>query len=230
MKSQLPQKHSGFVGDSGSTRLAKADGRGRWEPIFQIRSRESQAQWAGAGHQPTLKKGSEGWNFHLALLLAACKWLQPWDQMVKETVLERMGPIPCTATSGLPHQECRGRRAWRVHYTQHTGYVYGSPSSTIWQLTPIFLVPYSIVAVYSDSRERIKHYALDKLHPFAKCFPHLSPNKNILNDYTEPKRCWSLPSLASFKEQIIQMLKKTVVLLIFYLHSWILRNFIHLYI
>lgn len=68
-------------------------------------------------------------------------------------------------------------------------YVYGSPSSTIWQLIPIYLVPYNIVDVYSDSHERIKHYALDKLHPFAKCFPHLSPNKNILNDYTEPKWC-----------------------------------------
>lgn len=65
--------------------------------------------------------------------------------------------------------------------------VYGCPSSTIWQLLPMFLVPHNTVAVYSDSHERIKHYVLDKVHPFAKCFPHLSPNKNISNDYTEPK-------------------------------------------
>lgn len=49
MQSQLSQKHSRFVGDSGNTRLVKAHGSGRWEPISQIRRGDSEAQWAGAG-------------------------------------------------------------------------------------------------------------------------------------------------------------------------------------
>lgn len=72
MKSLLPQKHSGFVGDSGSTRLAKADGS-----LFPKSEEEtvklSGLELVGAGHQPTLKKGLEGQNFHPALSLAACK-------------------------------------------------------------------------------------------------------------------------------------------------------------
>lgn len=164
--------------------------------------RLSGLELVGAGHQPTLKKRLEGQNFYPALSLAACKWLLPRDQMVKETVQtgKKGGRTKALhwhiwATSGLisldAHQ-VQGRRAWRTHYTQ---ICICSPSSTVWQLIPVFLVPYNIVAVHSDSCERIKHYALDKLHPFAKSLPHLSPNKNILNDYTEPKWCWSLPKV-----------------------------------
>lgn len=205
MKSQLPQKHSGFVGDSGSTRLAKADGRGRWEPISQIRRGESEAQWAGAGGRWPSAHTEEGIGRteFPPCSVASSPQMTPALGSNGEGLCrqERKGPEPCTATSGWPQpdlfaHQVQGKEGRET--TLHPTYwvCVGAPASTIWQLIPIFLVPYNIVAVlYADSRERIKHYALDKHHPFAKFFPHLSPNKNILNDYTEPKRCWSLPKV-----------------------------------
>jgi len=56
-------------------------------------------------------------------------------------------------------------------------------------------VPHNIVAVHLDSHERIEYYALDKVHPFAKCFSHLSHNENILNDYIEPNGNKVFPKL-----------------------------------
>lgn len=89
MKSQLSQKHSRFVGDSGSTRLVKlmevADGS-LFPKSEEETVRLSGLELVGAGHQPTLKKRLEGQNFYPALSPAVCKWLLPQDQMVKETV------------------------------------------------------------------------------------------------------------------------------------------------
>lgn len=158
--------------------------------------RLSELELVGAGHQPTLKKALEGQNFPPCSVTSSLQTTPALGSNGEGNCRqERKGPepSPCTVTPGLPQPDLFGcsPAAGEGGHGEHTTpeYVYGSPSSTIWQLIPIFLVPYNIVAVYSDSRERIKHYALDKLHPFAKCFPHLSPNKNILNDYTEPKRC-----------------------------------------